>query len=659
MKLKLVYQKNVKRYELPEVQLYESLLALVRSTYHLASFQLKYMDDEDDEITITSEVDVTEAAQQAEKAGTVLKIFIQSVGGLECHDEAVKDENTDEWVQFPADEKVEQGNQGNDGLFDWEEVCEDFLANQEIQQATEKAIDYLYSRLQKGQKLSKVVVDILKESPFVKHPFVQMGLQKMEYMLAKADNYGFVLLQAGKEGIGMAFPGVLRGFAKYMKNGDNGGPVLVDMANIFKQLFPQWFTMLASAVPNGQTVDVSLADLFSCPSAQPGQVTALDPEMAEAEKEGIIIHKGVTCDICENGPIIGPRYKCLQCPNFDMCDTCQATGAHQANHPILKMNKPAPRQGFDMGRGKFPGMSEMFQPPWMRRMGGAKESPRRHKRRAMKKWFKAQKKWCKEGGNEQEGSIPGPPWRRPCGPVGPGGFWRRFMSEQRKSDQRKRSASEDEDVDVSDFTDSSSSSDSDASDEEMCSPKLHKPITDPKRLNCALAKGEKKRKCLAKKLKKSRKKVRKVEKMKAKIDKKLKKALRKRAHDELALKNHKAKMDALLRMPKKEVLRVPKATVYTAMPSANVAKVPTAPPSAMDVDVRPSRIVLEEQKEEPQPSAPRPPAEEAAPFAYDNHMRTLKEMGFVDIKLNKQLLNSKKGDIRGVFEILMSLSKEN
>ena len=39
-------------------------------------------------------------------------------------------------------------------------------------------------------------------------------------------------------------------------------------------------------------------------------------------------------------PIVGVRYKCTVCKNFDYCENCEKTlgAAHQ--HPFLKIRKP-------------------------------------------------------------------------------------------------------------------------------------------------------------------------------------------------------------------------------------------------------------------------------------------------------------------------------
>jgi len=43
----------------------------------------------------------------------------------------------------------------------------------------------------------------------------------------------------------------------------------------------------------------------------------------------------VTCDGCNAYPIVGYRYKCAVCENFDYCEKCEATIEH--NHPFLKI----------------------------------------------------------------------------------------------------------------------------------------------------------------------------------------------------------------------------------------------------------------------------------------------------------------------------------
>jgi len=52
------------------------------------------------------------------------------------------------------------------------------------------------------------------------------------------------------------------------------------------------------------------------------------------------VHAGVTCDGCQR-PVQGFRYKCMSCPDFDLCSGCETDGVH-GEHNMLRMVKPLP-----------------------------------------------------------------------------------------------------------------------------------------------------------------------------------------------------------------------------------------------------------------------------------------------------------------------------
>lgn len=58
------------------------------------------------------------------------------------------------------------------------------------------------------------------------------------------------------------------------------------------------------------------------------------------------LHPNVTCDGCD-GPVVGTRFKCSVCPNYDLCSTCQARGIH-TEHALLPMWHPL--QWFPRGK---------------------------------------------------------------------------------------------------------------------------------------------------------------------------------------------------------------------------------------------------------------------------------------------------------------------
>ncbi len=80
---------------------------------------------------------------------------------------------------------------------------------------------------------------------------------------------------------------------------------------------------------------------------------------SRSRSNGPVVHRGVICDGCNASPITGVRYKCQVCPDFDLCEKCEATsGKHPADHVLIKMKAAA---GSDEDRPRGPcGRRRMF-----------------------------------------------------------------------------------------------------------------------------------------------------------------------------------------------------------------------------------------------------------------------------------------------------------
>ena len=61
----------------------------------------------------------------------------------------------------------------------------------------------------------------------------------------------------------------------------------------------------------------------------------------EKEEEEEETHYNIKCDGCGALPIIGPRYRCVDCvADFSFCQDCFQTKEHPSNHRLLQISPP-------------------------------------------------------------------------------------------------------------------------------------------------------------------------------------------------------------------------------------------------------------------------------------------------------------------------------
>lgn len=51
-----------------------------------------------------------------------------------------------------------------------------------------------------------------------------------------------------------------------------------------------------------------------------------------------VVHYNIYCDGCNVGPIVGKRFNCMVCPDFDFCAKCEDSNVH--SHPMMRINNP-------------------------------------------------------------------------------------------------------------------------------------------------------------------------------------------------------------------------------------------------------------------------------------------------------------------------------
>ena len=108
--------------------------------------------------------------------------------------------------------------------------------------------------------------------------------------------------------------------------------------------------MVSLQTPSSVSLQSSVSPAWSVSnhgsSGSSSQVaTALAHVSAELSQKQATVHRSITCNICKISPIRGIRFKCANCIDFDICETCEyqhATSVHPPTHLFLKIRIPIP-----------------------------------------------------------------------------------------------------------------------------------------------------------------------------------------------------------------------------------------------------------------------------------------------------------------------------
>lgn len=84
----------------------------------------------------------------------------------------------------------------------------------------------------------------------------------------------------------------------------------------------------------------------TCEARDPAEYPLLKIRKPKVDTQKMV-HYNVICDGCNVSPIVGPRFKCTTCPDFDLCSVCEASGNKQCDkdHVMMKIRVPRTGQG--------------------------------------------------------------------------------------------------------------------------------------------------------------------------------------------------------------------------------------------------------------------------------------------------------------------------
>ncbi|XP_028413999.1 uncharacterized protein LOC114536861 [Dendronephthya gigantea] len=102
---------------------------------------------------------------------------------------------------------------------------------------------------------------------------------------------------------------------------------------------------LSPTIPNDDPgYNLSDGMLFSPPDTEEnnGLVDMLFQIAKDQAHRDCLIHRGITCNICNASPVCGTRYKCANCLDYDVCEVCETNDHHNRTHVFLKIKYPIP-----------------------------------------------------------------------------------------------------------------------------------------------------------------------------------------------------------------------------------------------------------------------------------------------------------------------------
>lgn len=384
--VKTVFNHEIHRFNLESAE-YADLLKVVQQTYNLTEPVIRYMDEDDDMISINSTLELEEGFRVS--AG-VLKLFVNSSETpTECKDfENVSDDGFQVVKPIEEDQKqsaeelsteeptVPQSTQESQSA---EEHSTGEPTEQDHQDdSTEEHHDHSSKEPSEVPSLScdelaSLIEELLSSDATQKvlSGALISGLDQLVATKLSGCNDGHSIVQAVlsfEGGVLSQHPAVHK-LVPFI----NESAPFVD--RLVQNLTPEFARLLSSVgcslfvnvdclrslIPwiRGGTqgdldLDLGTVDLESVDLADVHEILQGVLNMANSSQSchadlrfenrspsgSAHIHKGVACDGCNAYPIVGNRYKCSVCDDFDLCEACESLGKHPANHPLIKHKVP-------------------------------------------------------------------------------------------------------------------------------------------------------------------------------------------------------------------------------------------------------------------------------------------------------------------------------
>jgi len=301
--LKIKYGEDVRRLTVEHAPSFQQLTVLIKQLFNnlKEQFQVKYTDEDNDLITVTNDaelkeaVNVSSAITQSSLGAPVLRLFVfvesPKEPTISPGKEEVKTDATRAQEQLPT--------QGQSNPFA-------NIANTPFAQYFNNP-QLLQSILSDPQLIQPMITQLMSSA---------QNAASIPDMTKMFQGLGINVPPSGDKKETQATPQQMsQGITALLNN------------PMCKELIPQFMSMFNNLAQTAKTM------ASNPPASSPNN----SPPTPMHETQ---VHPGVQCDGCGSG-IVGIRYKCSTCPDYDLCQTCEAKGGvHDPTHMFLKVVKP-------------------------------------------------------------------------------------------------------------------------------------------------------------------------------------------------------------------------------------------------------------------------------------------------------------------------------
>merc|ERR1719150_1621947 len=368
--IKIEYEGSLRRFLLPEIS-YSCLEDKVKEIFGISNFVLRFQDEEGDMCTISSDPELEEALRLSKKT---LKLKLYQNEGEQEQEEQEQEEQEQEKQEekkcHQEEEKKSQKAKKDTARQERMNIAKhlltsfkNFLSNSTILEILHNVLIAGIVEGERGGTIRDILDKMLavredvKKDPFVKGllqylPLVECLINK-KLKLLKPQQWAFIKL---------IFPQILTNIINQKDNiidllskvlaqwGSNDLNVDIDCGNIdlgclqsLGNIRPILASM-SSLCPHFMPFNVEPVATFSEGVKHPTSsttttTTTTSTTTTRSHSLNSPVHLNVQCDGCNMVPIIGTRFKCTKCEDFDLCSNCE--GFHDDNHPVVVYKKAA------------------------------------------------------------------------------------------------------------------------------------------------------------------------------------------------------------------------------------------------------------------------------------------------------------------------------